>query len=40
MAWVNHLIVAPPLVITEEELAEGVRALDAALAVADELVEP
>jgi taurine--2-oxoglutarate transaminase len=35
MGWVNHLVLAPPLVITEEQLDEAVAALDAALAVAD-----
>lgn len=35
MGWVSHLVVAPPLIITEEQLDEAVTALDAALAVAD-----
>ncbi len=35
MAWLSHLIVAPPLTITEEELDEGIAAIDAALAIAD-----
>lgn len=35
MPWVNHLVIAPPLVITEEELEEGLSALDSALAIAD-----
>jgi taurine---2-oxoglutarate transaminase len=34
-AWVSHLIVAPPLIITEQELDLAVEALDASLAVAD-----
>jgi taurine--2-oxoglutarate transaminase len=38
MAWVSHLVVAPPLIVTEEEIDEGVAALDAALAIADEKV--
>lgn len=32
----NVVMVVPPLTITREELAEGVAALDEALAVADE----
>ena len=35
MAWVSHLIVAPPLIISEAEIDRGVQALDAALAIAD-----
>lgn len=35
MGWVSHLVIAPPLIITEEQLDEAVTALDAALAVAD-----
>ena len=38
MGWISHLIIAPPLIITEEELDEGVAAIDAALALADEQV--
>lgn len=38
MAWVSHLVIAPPLIVTEEELDEGVAALDAALTIADEKV--
>jgi taurine--2-oxoglutarate transaminase len=34
-AWVSHLIVAPPLIVTEQELDLAVDALDASLAVAD-----
>ncbi|MCI0413750.1 aspartate aminotransferase family protein [bacterium] len=30
-AWVNHFIIAPPLIITREEIDQGVAALDAAL---------
>jgi len=39
MGWVSHLVLAPPLIITEEQLDEGLSALDAALAIADEKVE-
>jgi taurine--2-oxoglutarate transaminase len=35
MGWVNHIVIAPPLVITEEELEEAYAALDAALAISD-----
>jgi taurine--2-oxoglutarate transaminase len=31
----NMLFVAPPLIVTDEELAFGVRAIDEALAIAD-----
>lgn len=34
-AWVSHLIVAPPLVITREKLDHGLEVLDRALGVAD-----
>jgi taurine--2-oxoglutarate transaminase len=37
-AWVSHFIIAPPLIITEQELDEGVKALDQALHISDELV--
>ena len=35
LAWVSHLVLAPPLIVTEEQLDEGVAALDAALDIAD-----
>jgi taurine--2-oxoglutarate transaminase len=34
-AWVNHFIIAPPLIITQQEIDQGVAALDAALSIAD-----
>jgi taurine---2-oxoglutarate transaminase len=34
-AWMSHLIIAPPLIITREQIDQGVAALDEALAVAD-----
>jgi taurine---2-oxoglutarate transaminase len=34
-AWVGHIILAPPLIITREELDRGLDTLDRALAVAD-----
>jgi taurine--2-oxoglutarate transaminase len=38
LAWVSHLVIAPPLIVTEEQLDEGVAALDAALDLADAAV--
>ena len=35
-AWVSHFVIAPPLIITKEEIDTGVKALDAALTIADE----
>ncbi|MFS8068585.1 MAG: aspartate aminotransferase family protein [Byssovorax sp.] len=35
LSWVSHLVIAPPLIVTEEQLDEGVAALDAALSIAD-----
>ncbi len=35
-AWVNHFIIAPPLIITREEIDRGVAALDDALHIADQ----
>ncbi|MCI0417278.1 aminotransferase class III-fold pyridoxal phosphate-dependent enzyme, partial [bacterium] len=40
VSWVNHLVIAPPLIVTREELDTGIEALDAALKIADELVIP
>ena len=39
IGWVSHLIIAPPLIITREELDRGLAVLDRALAVADAQVE-
>jgi taurine--2-oxoglutarate transaminase len=36
-AWVNHLTIAPPLIISKEEIDAGVDALDRALGYADNL---
>ncbi|WP_437631377.1 aminotransferase family protein [Sorangium sp. So ce854] len=36
MGWVSHLLVAPPLIISEAEIDEGIAAIDAALDVADQ----
>ncbi|MCI4365446.1 MAG: aminotransferase class III-fold pyridoxal phosphate-dependent enzyme [Thermoplasmata archaeon] len=40
VAWVSHLVVAPPLIITREELDRGLEVLDRALRVADEAMSP
>lgn len=34
-AWVSHFVIAPPLIITKDEIDLGVKALDEALALAD-----
>jgi taurine--2-oxoglutarate transaminase len=34
-AWVNHFVIAPPLIIEESEIDSGVAALEAALSIAD-----
>jgi len=39
-AWISHFVVAPPLIISEAEIDQGVAALDEALAVADAAVAP
>lgn len=38
LAWISHLVIAPPLIITEEQMDEGIAALDAALSIADAAV--
>lgn len=35
MAWLSHLIIAPPLIVTRDELDRGLAVLDRALDVAD-----
>jgi taurine--2-oxoglutarate transaminase len=39
-AWVSHFVVAPPLIISKAEIDQGVKALDAALAIADAELRP
>lgn len=34
--WINHLVIAPPLIITESEIDIGIDALDKALRVSDQ----
>jgi taurine--2-oxoglutarate transaminase len=38
-AWVSHFVIAPPLIITKEEIDMGIKALDDALSLADAEVE-
>ena len=37
-AWVSHFVIAPPLIVTKEELDLGIAALDQHLGIADALV--
>jgi len=36
MNWISHFVIAPPLIIGEEDIDRGVEALDEALKIADE----
>jgi len=38
-SWVSHLVIAPPLIVTKEELDLGIGALDEHLTIADAMVE-
>ncbi|HEY2857502.1 MAG TPA: aminotransferase class III-fold pyridoxal phosphate-dependent enzyme [Terracidiphilus sp.] len=38
-SWVSHFVIAPPLIVTREELDLGIDALDRHLGIADALVE-
>ncbi len=38
-AWVSHFVIAPPLIVTKEELDLGIAALDEHLSIADALVD-
>ncbi|HWP82595.1 MAG TPA: aminotransferase class III-fold pyridoxal phosphate-dependent enzyme [Bacteroidota bacterium] len=38
-AWVSHFVIAPPLIITTDEIDRGIQALDEALVLADAEVE-
>lgn len=38
-AWISHFVIAPPLIVTKEEIDIGVAALDEHLVIADALVE-
>jgi taurine--2-oxoglutarate transaminase len=35
-AWVSHFVIAPPLIVTREELDKGIAVLDKYLSIADE----
>ena len=35
IGWVSHLVIAPPLIVTREEIDRGLTALDHALAITD-----
>ncbi|MBI2901244.1 MAG: aminotransferase class III-fold pyridoxal phosphate-dependent enzyme [Planctomycetes bacterium] len=35
MGWVSHLVIAPPLIVSEAEIDQGVSAIDEALKIAD-----
>jgi taurine--2-oxoglutarate transaminase len=39
-AWVSHFVIAPPLIVTREEIDRGIAALDKHLVLADEAVDP
>ncbi len=39
VGWISHLVLAPPLILTEAQLDEAIAALDAAFAITDALVE-
>ena len=36
VSWVNHFVIAPPLIITKQEIDQGVDAMDRALKIADD----
>jgi taurine--2-oxoglutarate transaminase len=38
-AWISHFVVAPPLIISKDEIDQGIAALDSALDIADEQVK-
>lgn len=37
LGWISHVLIGPPLIITEEQVDEGISALDEALKIADNL---
>ncbi len=39
-AWVSHFVIAPPLIVTEEEITRGIDTLDKYLSMADEQCMP
>ncbi len=38
--WLSHFVIAPPLIVTSEEIDTGVAALDDALSIADQEIGP
>ncbi len=38
-AWVSHFVIAPPLIVTKEELDRGIDTLDKHLTIADALID-
>jgi taurine---2-oxoglutarate transaminase len=38
-AWISHFVIAPPLIITEQEIDQGIAAFDEVLTLADEMAE-
>ena len=38
-SWISHFVIAPPLIVTKEEIDFGVKVFDEALGLADEAVE-
>lgn len=38
-AWISHFVIAPPLIITKEEIDAGVKVFDEALSIADQELE-
>ena len=39
-AWVSHFVIAPPLIITKEEIDLAVKSFDEALSIADAELKP
>jgi taurine--2-oxoglutarate transaminase len=38
-AWISHFVIAPPLIVTQSEIDQGVAAFDEALSIADQEVD-
>lgn len=38
-AWLSHLVIAPPLIITKEEIDQAIAALDRSLSIADQVMD-
>jgi taurine--2-oxoglutarate transaminase len=39
VSWVSHFVIAPPLIITKEEIDAGVKTLDEVLSIADQQIK-